>query len=73
MCGCGLEIESAQHFFQRCHFQHVGSSELLKSLYNMDVAITELNEDSFINLVLLGSDKYHKETNRKTDKSKDTS
>ena len=39
----------------------------------MDVAITELYEDSFINLVLLGSDKYHKETNRKTDKSKDTS
>ena len=39
----------------------------------MDVAITELNEDSIINLVLLGSDKYHKETNRKTDKSKDTS
>ena len=39
----------------------------------MDVAITELNEDSVINLVLLGSDKYHKETNRKTDKSKDTS
>ena len=31
----------------------------------MDVAITELNEDSVINLVLLGSDKYHKETNRK--------
>ena len=31
----------------------------------MDVAITELNEDSIINLVLLGSDKYHKETNRK--------
>ena len=63
-CGCGLEIEATQHFFFRCHFYHVERSELLNSLYNIDLAINEFNEDSIINLVLLGSDKYHKETNR---------
>ena len=31
----------------------------------MDLPINKLNEDSFNNLVLFGSDKYHKETNRK--------
>ena len=42
-------------------FYHVERSELLNSLYN----INELNEDSIINLILFGSDNYHKETNRK--------
>ena len=49
-----------------CHSYHVERSELLNSLYDIDLAINELNEDSLINLVLIGSDKYHKEeTNRK--------
>ena len=65
MCGCGLEIESNQHFFLRCRFYHVERSELFNSLCNTDLAINELNENTIINLVLFGSDKYHKETNRK--------
>ena len=65
MCGCRLEIESTHHFFLRCHFYHVERSELLNSLYDINLAINELNEDSIINLVLFGSDKYHEETNRK--------
>ena len=52
MCDCGLEIEPER-------------PELLNSLCDKDLAINELNEDSFVNLVLFGSDKYHKETNRK--------
>ena len=46
-------------------FYHVERSELLNSLYNIDLAKNALNEDSIINLVLFGSDNYHKETNRK--------
>ena len=65
MCGCGLEIESIQHFSLRCHFCHVERVELLNSLYNTELAINELNEDSIINLVLFGSDKYHIQTNIK--------
>ena len=64
ICGCGLEIESTQHFFLHYHFYYVERSELLNSLYDIDLPINELNEDSSINLVLFGSDKYHKETNR---------
>ena len=67
MCSCGFEIESTQHFFLRCHFYHVERWELLNSLYDIDLAINELNEDSIINLVFLAQiDKYHKDTNRKT-------
>ena len=65
MCGCGIEIESTQHFFLRCHFYHVERLELLNSLYDIDLAINQLNEDSIINLVLFGSNNYQKETNRK--------
>ena len=39
--GSRLEIESTQHFFLRCHFYHVERSELLKSLYDIDLAINE--------------------------------
>ena len=38
MCGCGLEIESTQHFFLRCRFYHVERSELLNNLYDIDSA-----------------------------------
>ena len=64
MCGCRLEIESTHHFFLRCHFYHVERSGHLNSLYDIDLAINELIENSIINLVLFRSDKYHKETNR---------
>ena len=65
MCDCGLEIESTQHFFLCYHFYHIERLELFNSLYDKDLAINKRNEDSFVNLVLFGSDKYHKETNRK--------
>ena len=65
MCGCGLKIESTQHFFFCCRFCHVERSELLNSLYDIDLAINELNESTIINLILFGSDKYHIEINRK--------
>ena len=65
MCACGLEIASNQHFFFHCHFYYIKKSELLNSLYERDLAINELIENSIINLVLFGSDKYHKKTNRK--------
>ena len=54
MRGCELEIESTQHFFLRCHFYHIERSELPNSLYEIDLPINELNEDSIINLVLFG-------------------
>ena len=66
MCRSGFEIESTLHIFLCCHFYHVERSELLNSVYNIDLAINELNEDSTINLVLFSSEKYHKEINRKT-------
>ena len=64
VCGCGLVIESTQHSFFFNPFYHIERLELLNSFY--DLAINELNEDSIINLILFGSDKYHKETNSLT-------
>ena len=41
ICSCRLEIESTQHFFLRRHFYHVERSELLKSPYDIDLAINK--------------------------------
>ena len=65
MCGCRLEIEYTHKLFLHCHFYHVERLELLNSLYDINLAINELNEDSTISLILFGSDAYHKEINRK--------
>ena len=65
MCGCRLEIESTQHFFLCCHFYYVERSEFLNSLYNIDLSINKLNEDSIIQIILFCRDKYQKETNKK--------
>ena len=43
ICGYGIEIESTQHIFLRCHFYNVQRSELFNSLYDIDLAINELN------------------------------
>ena len=43
MCGLGLEIESTQHLFLRCHFYHVETSELLNCLYDKDLVTNELS------------------------------
>ena len=64
MCGFRLKIESAQHLLP-LSFCHVERSKLLNSLYDIDLAINELNESTIINLILFGSDKYHIEINRK--------
>ena len=63
MCNCWLEIESTQHFFLRYYFYHVENRNFL--IASTTLVVNELNEDSMINLVLFGSDKYYKEANRK--------
>ena len=65
MCGSGFQIESTQHFFfLSSRFYHVEIWELLNSIRDIDPAVKGLNENVVINLVLFGSDKYLKETNR---------
>ena len=60
--GCGLEIESTQHFFFRYHFYYIERTKLLNSLYDIYLAVNKVNEDYIINLVLFGSGKYHKKS-----------
>ena len=62
MCDCRLETELTPFF--RCSFYPAERLELLHSPYDIDLAIKEPNEDSIINHVLSGSDKYHQGTNK---------
>ena len=52
MCGCRLEIELFQHYFCVAIFTMFKDQS---SLYGVDLAV------NINNLVLFGSDKYHKE------------
>ena len=51
--------------FQCCDLCHVERLELLNSLYYKNLALNKLDENFIVDLALLGTDKYHKETNRK--------
>ena len=51
--------------FQRCDLCNVERLELLNGLYYKNLALNKLDENFIIDLALLGTDKYHKETNRK--------
>ena len=65
MWRCELEMESTRHFFLGYHhFYHVERSELLNSLYEIDLAINEGNEDSIVNLVSFGLNEYHKQIDK---------
>ena len=55
VCGCGLEIESTQHFFLRCHFCHVERSGLLNSLYLVQISIIKRQIEKYFLTVLLTS------------------
>ena len=51
--------------FQCCDLCHVERLELLNSLFYKNLALNKLDENFIVDLALLGTDKYHKETNRK--------
>ena len=55
VCGCGLEIESTQHFFSRFHFCHVERSGLLNSLYLAQISIIKRQIEKYFLTVLLTS------------------
>ena len=55
MCACGTEIETAEHFFLRCHLYSTQRLKLFESLKKADSIFLNLNEKGQVNTLLYGS------------------
>ena len=54
-CECRNEIETAEHFFLRCHFYSAQRKELFKSLEKLDPYFLKLNPKNLVLVLLYGS------------------
>ena len=64
MCDCGAETEITSHFFFRCQFFANERQKLRDDVYQLDASIKHLNEESLIDVLLYGSDRFHKSKNK---------
>ena len=59
MCDCGAETETTSHFFLRCQFFANERQKLRDDVYQLDASIKHLNEESLIDVLLYGSDRFN--------------
>ena len=64
MCDCGVETETTSHFFLRCQFFANERQKLLDDVYRIDASIKNLNEESLIDVLLYGSDRFNDNENK---------
>ena len=64
MCDCGAEIETTSHFFLHCHFFANERQKLLDDVYRIEASIKNLNEESLIDVLLYGSDRFNDSKNK---------
>ena len=59
MCDCAAETETTSHFFLRGRFFANERQKLHDHVYRVDASIKNLNEESLIDVLLYGSDRYN--------------
>ena len=64
MCDCGVETETTSHFFLRCQFFANERRKLRDDVYRPDASIKHLNEESLIDVLLYGSDRFNGSKNK---------
>ena len=63
MCDCGAETETTNHFSLRCQL-FANERQLLDDVYRIDASIKNLNEESLIDVLLYGSDRFNDSKNK---------
>ena len=61
---CGTETETTRHLFLRCRFFGNEKQKLHDDVYPIDASIKNLNEESLIDILLYGSDRYNNSKNK---------
>ena len=64
MCDCGAETETTSHFFLCCQFFANERQKLRDDVYRLDASIKHLNEESLIDVLLYGSDRFSGSKNK---------
>ena len=64
LCDCGTETETSEHFFLRCPFFVTERQKLLNNVYNKHLPSQILNEESMIDILLYGCDKFNERDNK---------
>ena len=61
---CSFEDETTTHYVLRCHFYNANRSALMNNLNEIDSFFSTLNDNNFIDLILIGNDKFDDKKNR---------
>ena len=64
MCDCGTEIETTEHFFLRCPFFVNERQKLLNNVNGKHFSSQNLNEESIIDILLYGCDRFNERDNK---------
>ena len=64
LCSCGIEIESASHYFLCCHFFDALGAKLMNDLRNIYSDLPTLRDENLTNILLNGKRTYDDKTNQ---------
>ena len=64
MCNCCAETETTSHFFLCCKFFEDERQKLRADVYQIDASIKNLNEESLIDALLHGLERFHDSKNK---------
>ena len=55
LCTCSLEAETTSHFSLHCHYYHPIRLALFNEIFESDMNLRNLLEETFLNVILYGS------------------
>ena len=64
ICDCGAATETTSHFFLHCQFFANERQKLCDDVCELDSSIKHLNEESLIDVLLYGSDRFNDSKNK---------
>ena len=64
MCDCGTETEAAENFSLRCPFFATERQKLLNNVFDKHFLSQNLNEESMIDILLYGCDRFNERGNK---------
>ena len=64
MCNCGAETETTSHFFVCFKFFEDERQKLRDDVYQIDASTENVNEESLIDALLYGLERFHDSKNK---------
>ena len=58
-CSCSIKLQTATHFFLRCHFYNENQAILINDLENIDQPLPVLSEVNLVDLLLSSNENFN--------------